>query len=274
MCSGRVTPLIFGRLVERQFARTLLLTAIKKTVLLRPLIVLPVQLIGNKKDQLNKAFFMKFFVHLVGLTAALFFCVAASSEPVDNPHQQSLAAVRAGNLPRLQELVEQHGANLNSRNRIGESLLVMAIKGGKSDIANWLLDRGANVQINSTAKVTPLMVAAFNGDLTMVNRLLSLGIDVHAADQQKKTAIVYAAANGHTDVVARLLKAGVDINARYPNELTVLMWAAGQGHDKTVRFLLEAGADNTLKDNRGKTAVEIADEGGHLAVKKILSGES
>ncbi len=221
---------------------------------------------------------MKFYARISPLWTTLFvvmfFCAAASAQPVDNPHQQTLAAVRAGNLVRLQELIEKYGANLNSRNRIGESLLMMAIKSGKTDIANWLLDRGADVQIATTAKATPLMAAAFNGDLAMVNRLLDKRVDIHAADQQKKTAIVYAAAQGHTEVVARLLKAGIGIDERYPNDLTVLMWAAGQGHVQTVKFLLGAGADKSLKDNRGKTADEIADEGGHLAIKKVLSGES
>jgi ankyrin repeat protein len=187
------------------------------------------------------------------------------------PHQQSLAAVRAGNLAKLRDLLDNHGANLSSRNRIGESLLMMSIKASKQDIANYLLDCGARVDIASTANVTPLMAAAFHGDLGMVERLLERGADVHAVDRLKKTAMVYSAGEGRTEVVARLLKAGVDINARYPNDLTALMWAAGQGHTAAVKFLLGAGADAALADNRGKTALEIADEAGHLEAKISLT---
>ena len=50
------------------------------------------------------------------------------------------------------------------------------------------------------------------------------------------------------------------------------MWAAGAGHDKTVALLLERGADPGLQDNRGKTALQMADDAGHLAVKRVLSG--
>ena len=183
---------------------------------------------------------MNFFYRALALFTALFFCVAAyAQQSLDNPHGLSLAAVRSGNLVRLKELIEQHGANIETPN---------------------------------TSKVTPLMTAAYLGNLAMVNRLLEKNANIHAVDQLKKTAIVYAAGSGHTEVVARLLEAGIDINARYPNELTALMWAAGAGHDKTVALLLERGADPALQDNRGKTALQMADDAGHLAVKRVLNG--
>jgi ankyrin repeat protein len=38
------------------------------------------------------------------------------------------------------------------------------------------------------------------------------------------------------------------------------MWAAGNGKSATVKALLAAGAAPGLKDNRGKTALDIARE--------------
>ena len=58
-----------------------------------------------------------------------------------------------------------------------------------------------------------------------------------------------------------LLEAGVDVNAVYAHDLTALMWAAGYGKTATVKALLAAGASPTLKDDRGKTALDIAREG-------------
>ena len=40
------------------------------------------------------------------------------------------------------------------------------------------------------------------------------------------------------------------------------MWAAGYGKTDTARALLTAGADPARKDNRGKTAADIARDGG------------
>ena len=82
--------------------------------------------------------------------------------------------------------------------------------------------------------------------------------------------MVYAAGEGHTDIVRQLLAKGVDINAVYENNLTALMWAAGQGKTETVKVLLEAGARVDLKDNRGKTAADIAHDLKHESAARLI----
>jgi hypothetical protein len=71
-------------------------------------------------------------------------------------------------------------------------------------------------------------------------------------------------------VVRALLGHGVDPNARYRNDLTALMWAAGYGRDEAVKVLLAAGARTDLRDNRGKTAADIAREAGYPETSKLL----
>jgi ankyrin repeat protein len=53
-----------------------------------------------------------------------------------------------------------------------------------------------------------------------------------------------------------------------------LMGSGEQGHVEVVRFLLQSGADKTLKNNRGKTAVQIAQAKGQKEVVKILKEEN
>jgi ankyrin repeat protein len=48
------------------------------------------------------------------------------------------------------------------------------------------------------------------------------------------------------------------------------MWAAGSGHAQTAELLLDKGADASLLDDRSKTAYQMANEAGHLEVKKLL----
>ena len=70
-----------------------------------------------------------------------------------------------------------------------------------------------------------------------------------------------------------LLGAGVDVNQTYQHDLTALMWAAGYGKIDTVRLLLTRGAEVSFKDDRGKTAGEIAAAAGHKETAALLAGE-
>jgi uncharacterized protein len=67
-----------------------------------------------------------------------------------------------------------------------------------------------------------------------------------------------------------LVGAGVDPNAIYAHSLTALMWAAGYGHTETVRSLLAAGARAEFRDDRGKTALDIARDENFPETVKVL----
>jgi ankyrin repeat protein len=49
------------------------------------------------------------------------------------------------------------------------------------------------------------------------------------------------------------------------------MWAAGYGKTETVRLLLGAGAKADLKDDRGKTALDIAREENYADTAALLA---
>jgi ankyrin repeat protein len=110
--------------------------------------------------------------------------------------------------------------------------------------------------------------------------LLANGADERAPDETGKSPIVYAAAGGRLDVVKRLLAQKIDVNARYPNDLTLLMWAAGPDEKvpdaraiEVVTCLLDAGAHVDDRDDRGRTALMIAAEGGRAEIANLLLGK-
>ncbi len=70
--------------------------------------------------------------------------------------------------------------------------------------------------------------------------------------------------------VSVVLARGVDVNHAYAHNLTALMWAAGYGKAECVQLLLASGADPKLKDDRGKTAADIAQEQGYGDVAALL----
>ena len=78
-------------------------------------------------------------------------------------------------------------------------------------------------------------------------------------------------------MVDRLLATGIDVNATYGNDLTVLMWAAGPDDTtpeaqavQAISYLLDAGARIDDRDDRGRTALMIAAEGGHEEIATML----
>jgi uncharacterized protein len=162
------------------------------------------------------------------------------------------------------------GAAPNARNRLGETVLLIALKTDRPALARQMIDAGTNVNQAAVNGVTPLMAAAHAGQTEIVKILLAKGADVKAVDRLEKNAMTYAAGQGQTDIVVLLLKAGVDPNAVYAHDLTALMWAAGYGKTDTVKALLGAGAKAGLKDDRGKTALDIASEGKYADTAKVL----
>ena len=76
----------------------------------------------------------------------------------------------------------------------------------------------------------------------------------------KEAEVLSRDAEGRAQQVRLLLDAGVPADAVYHNDLTALMWAAGYGKVETMRTLLAAGARADRRDDRGKTALDIARE--------------
>jgi ankyrin repeat protein len=206
-------------------------------------------------------FLYTFVAPLLAVAAVTSSALASDDIPVNS---RLLVFARNGDAAGVQRSLKE-GANVNSRNRVGETALVIALKKEepKPDdirIAQLMLDAGTDVNLAAVNGITPLMAAAYSGRTDMVARLLTKGADVNAVDRLMKNAMIYAAGEGRTEVVRLFIAKGVNPNALYEHELTALMWAAGGGHMETVRLLLDAGATTGLKDDRGKTAADIARE--------------
>jgi uncharacterized protein len=185
-------------------------------------------------------------------------------------------SAQAGKLPLIKLFLER-GANVNARAIDGSTPLFYAAEADRGAAIALLLERGADPNIPGRKGLPPLAAAAYHGSADSVERLLKHGADPNALDDEGKSAMVYAAGHAYAPIVALLLQTGVDVNRRYAHGLTSLMWAAG--HDAsagvddveaTIKTLIARGAALDLKDDRGKTAADIAHGLGHEAAVKLL----
>jgi ankyrin repeat protein len=185
-------------------------------------------------------------------------------------------AAEADKLPLITLLLER-GANVNARAVDGSTPLFYAAEQDRGAVVALLLERGGDPNLPGRKGLRPLAAAAFNGSTESVAELMKFGADPNAVDNDGSAATVYAAGHGYAPVVALLLQAGVDVNRRYAHDLTALMWAAGHDAsagvddvDATIKTLLDHGAALDLKDDRGKTAADIARDLGHDRAAKLL----
>jgi ankyrin repeat protein len=185
-------------------------------------------------------------------------------------------AARFGHL-QMVDLLLARDAPINARNLAGATALFFAAEGGHTLIVQRLIERGADVKLAGRSGVSPVAAAAYAGNDAIVEALLARGADERAPDETGKPPIVYAAAGARLDIVKRLLARNIDLNARYSNNLTLLMWASGPDEKaseaqaiKVVSYLLDAGAHIDDRDDRGRTALMVAAEGGHAEIANLL----
>lgn len=90
-------------------------------------------------------------------------------------------AARRGNIPVAQALLES-GADLEARDKLGETPLRRAVNCGKAEMVAFLLERGANVHTKGKSGLTPWQVARGAG----MKHLLQISRDKGAAGQEGK----------------------------------------------------------------------------------------
>jgi uncharacterized protein len=185
-------------------------------------------------------------------------------------------AARFGHLEMV-DLLLAHGAPVDARNLAGATALYFAAEGGHTSVVQRLTERGADVKLAGRSGVSPIAAAAYVGNETIVEALLARGADERTPDDTGKPPIVYAAAAAQIEIVKRLLARNADINARFANGLTLLMWASGPDEKapearamQVVSYLLDAGAHIDDRDDRGRSALMIAAEGGHAEIASLL----
>ncbi|KAG5757504.1 hypothetical protein H9Q72_014355 [Fusarium xylarioides] len=215
-------------------------------------------------------------------------------------------AARRGYHRRIIASLGRTRANIDEKDDLGRTPLILAAREGHMDTA-WLLCKyGADVEAFDHSNYTPLMTASDQGRTSMVTMLIRFGANVLASDIEGNTSMSLAsrkghigtvaclcnrnapvnqpnnsgetplilAANGsHTDMAKELVDAGADINASDNKGFTPLIMAAGQGDVETVRLLVEHKAQLDSTSRGAPAALIEAAKGGHEAVVEVLLEE-
>jgi uncharacterized protein len=150
-------------------------------------------------------------------------------------------AAAAGQLSRVQELVETNPAAAKSYSPDGFPVMALAAVFGHEEVARYLHEKGADI-----------------------NAVASNGCGY--------TALTGAVASGHASIAKWLAEKGADVNYRYANGYAPLLTAAANGHLDIVKILLSHGADLHARTDDGKNALAYAQDRNHADVAEFLRG--
>ena len=192
------------------------------------------------------------------------FAVAAflSAGPAPAASYDSVDFFRAVNVDNADAVARMLAAGLdpNQVDPRGQPALILALQGESLKVAKVLWDaKGVDIDVRNRVGETPLMMAALKAEVDAASALVA-----HGAAVQKDgwAPLHYAATGGSAAIVRMLLAKGAVLEARSPNGTTPLMMAARYGNEEAVDALLAAGADRTLKNDLGMDASAFAASAG------------
>jgi uncharacterized protein len=197
-----------------------------------------------------------------------------------------LAAAESGAIATITESLNQ-GIDVNLSDKHGQTALLVASDQGHVDIVKLLLQHGASPDLQNMLGGAALMLASFNGHLEVVKELLKAGADVNAKSKHGHTSLMQATVGRNelaVQIINLLLDQKADINDQDKEGYTALMRAIDfppiptgplsrrakdrKEYDSLLRkaeiqfmivnTLVMRGATLGLKDQRGRTALEIA----------------
>ncbi len=128
----------------------------------------------------------------------------------------------------------------------GWTCLMAAAVNGHLAICRLLIDKGAQVEAKNRGGETPLHCAASGGNVEIVRFLCDRGADVEARTtngwQPESRPLHYAAVNGHISVLKELIEErNAEINARDDYGWTALRWARDRNNLDMVSYLVSQG---------------------------------
>lgn len=127
-----------------------------------------------------------------------------------------------------------------------------------------------NQNFDSEDKNPLLMALSFNNK-QIANLLIKTSLNLEITDQNQMNALMWATYFNLHEIVLELVNRKVLLNKQtIIYQWSALMHGAYTNAIESVKILLNAGIDKSLKDNEGKTALDIALRENHQEIIYLL----
>lgn len=152
------------------------------------------------------------------------------------------------------DLLIYYGADVNDKNQLGETPLMISVLLYQKEIVSLLLDSGANIHETNKKGETAFDIAIRNNYLDIVHMI---------EDTQGKEGFITSALCGDLYTMKKMYNEKININIKDKHGFTALMKASASGFEQIVDFLLEKGADVNILSKDRSTALRFAAGYGH-----------
>ncbi|CAG9533026.1 unnamed protein product [Cercopithifilaria johnstoni] len=181
----------------------------------------------------------------------------------NNGHSALMWAAMNGMDMSIRTMIDANSViNQEDCDTLGCTALHLAAAGDHVEVINTLLFFKWNVEKRNKLGETPLVVAAKNGSAKAVRRFLHAGVDYSSQDRFNNTALHMAAdSDSKKETLRQLLHYLKDsslLNMRNDMGQTPLHRATEHSAVQCVRYLLRCGADPLIRDNRGWDPLMVA----------------
>jgi Ankyrin repeats (many copies) len=232
---------------------------------------------GVRNGELHELFCTKERCPFCGGQLASCECIGSVLK-LTHEQQQLVDEYIDDSIPPLSEIMHRWQEALTAKGRLPFEAHpddpIRAAYRGDIEAVRTFLDNGIDPDAGNQVGYTALMGAARGANVDVLRLLLSRGGRATITDKRGCIALHWVVAqpgdSSQATCVRVLLDAGADINARDEGGITPLMNAAWFGCVDAVRELLQRGADPLLRENKNRSAMDLASERGHRAVEALL----
>lgn len=171
-----------------------------------------------------------------------------------------ILSVESRNL-RVAETLVERGADINAQAIRGYTALLLAARNDFEDMVNYLIDQGADIHTD----MLPLafQMAVTRGMSGLYEYVLEQGLDVAEMKEQDPGLIFSASVGGSTEIVESLVRYGFQLAQADSDGWTSLHYAASEGDVGMIEYLIAKEVNRNARTKKGETAYNLATAKGY-----------
>jgi ankyrin repeat protein len=181
-----------------------------------------------------------------------------------------LTAPQSGNMVTVR-LFQLYGENIDQTTADGRTPLQIALEEfSPPDVIHTLLESGANPDRKGRGGFSALHTLIVLKRHDLLETLLAAGASLSTADDKGNTPLLLAVSVSNTRAVELFLRCKADLSAKDNFGRSPLHVAAGHGSANILGMLLDADADVTVTDNHGRIPLHYATMTGNATAFKAI----